>query len=53
MAKLAKVAWFCLGAALGACTYDVTVEHAAKDLNLDLVYAPCGTSDSGSDASHD
>lgn len=46
-----KTLLLCL--ALGACTYDVQVDHAAKDFNLDLVYAPCGGSDAGSDSSHD
>lgn len=39
---------FLLALVLASCTYDVTVDHAAKDLNLQLVYAPCG--DAGSDA---
>jgi hypothetical protein len=40
-------------ASFAACTYEVDVEHAVKDLNLGLVYAPCGPDAGAPDARKD
>lgn len=36
-------------ALLASCTYDIDVEHAAKNLDLELVYSPCTEKDAASD----